>query len=518
MWRSLYKYFTIMITVNKVIKINGTSANAPYTYTWNITEAAPGCVSVDVVSGVIHNPTAQFINAEFTFVNSTCLTDSTVTLTITYVDKETGLGCSQTYPIEFEDPCDTFDVSSISYSAPGTFSVTVTGGTPGYNYVWVYDEDLFRTRGNTNKNTIELNYIGEGTPPEQTNIQVTVTDQNGCQQTVSRNVVLCHPTLPNTTIFLGCNPDGSGNSINTSVCITPTLCPNTSIDWTTFTTISSNPNLKVQQLGPLFNTCGQGSKRLKVYTSSPLPEGIYTVGMHVTDTNGFQSNIGSLLVSIPACGPEYQPITTMEAPTFTIGCDLEIGDIFYIDLEAYVESVNEIDWSSFLFIDGGSPTAGPITTAGGATVTWNESTRQIEYEVAALTGTDSFIWTICDIEGNCAKSSTYAIYLECATAPVASDDTECGACNAEVEHDIIANDTVNGQLVNVEITSAPTNGIAVFNHDYASPRILYTGNQYFTGADSYTYQITNSFGLTDTATVTVNVICAGEDVQIAVCE
>jgi hypothetical protein len=507
-----------MITVHKTIQLlPGPNDIGPYNYTWNITEAAAGCVSLPAnqVTGTISNPSTQLVEADFSFFNSTCLTDSTITLTVTYNGGE----CVTVLPVTFTDPCSSFSLSEITYVSPNTLSVVASGGNPGYNYTWSVDPDIFEITGNSNAGTININYIGTGNPPEQTSVQVVVSDSNGCSATASRNIALCSPTVPNKSVFMTCNPDSSGNSHNANVCIKPEPCPNSSIDWSTFTAIPSNPAISVNLYSPIQSLpCGQGARRLLIFTTSPLPEGIYTIDYHVSDVNGIQSNTGSILVSIPACTEGTSPIMIAEAPTFTVECSAEIGDIHYIDVENYVTSNADIDWSSLLFIDSGTPTAGPLTTSGGATVTWNESTRQIEYEIPALTGTDSFTWTICDVNGFCAESAAYAIKLACDEPPVAVDDTECGVCNESTEHDIIANDTVNGQLIAVDIISTPANGVAVFNSNFSSPRILYTGNQNYTGSDSYTYRITNDAGLTDTATVTVNVICAGEDVQVAVCE
>jgi hypothetical protein len=231
---------------------------------------------------------------------------------------------------------------------------------------------------------------------------------------------------------------------------------------------------------------------------------------------------GALNLVVPDCPVAITPISINAQAPFQVTCDYGVNDIFYIGpVSTFVTNAgpNAIDWTSFKFIDqtDGSLT-GVLTTPLGAEVTFNQSTLNIEYEVPATSGTDSFTWTVCDTQGNCAQSATYAIVLDCSPVPTATNDAECSACGETSEHDVLANDDVNGVLINLSIVAAPSNGSAVFNGSFSSPRVLYTPNANYSGTDTYEYSITNDQGNTDTATVTVTVQCAGQDSSISVCQ
>ena len=89
--------------------------------------------------------------------------------------------------------------------------------------------------------------------------------------------------------------------------------------------------------------------------------------------------------------------------------------------------------------------------------------------------------------------------------PLAVDDEANTNDNVAVIIDVAANDSdVDGNLdvTSVTVTSPASNGTANSNGDGT---VTYTPNTNFLGTDSFTYEIADSNGLTDTATVTVEV-------------
>jgi len=93
--------------------------------------------------------------------------------------------------------------------------------------------------------------------------------------------------------------------------------------------------------------------------------------------------------------------------------------------------------------------------------------------------------------------------------PVAMDDTVNTTENMEVKIDVLANDVGDKLFVQDIIGLGPSNGAAVIDEDGAG--ILYTPNEEFCETDSFGYEVIDGQNKTDTATVTVNVICDGSD-------
>ena len=84
--------------------------------------------------------------------------------------------------------------------------------------------------------------------------------------------------------------------------------------------------------------------------------------------------------------------------------------------------------------------------------------------------------------------------------PVAYDQTVGTTQNTSVAITLIAADP-DGDPLTYTIASAPANGIV----SGTGPDITYTPNADFTGADTFTYEVTDSAGSTASATVTINV-------------
>ncbi|MCB4457290.1 Ig-like domain-containing protein, partial [Leisingera sp. McT4-56] len=88
------------------------------------------------------------------------------------------------------------------------------------------------------------------------------------------------------------------------------------------------------------------------------------------------------------------------------------------------------------------------------------------------------------------------------TAPAASDDSASAAHDTAVVLDVLANDSdADGDPLTVTAVTAPSNGTAVINADNT---ITYTPDAGFTGADSFTYTVSDGTDI-DTATATVTV-------------
>jgi large repetitive protein len=117
------------------------------------------------------------------------------------------------------------------------------------------------------------------------------------------------------------------------------------------------------------------------------------------------------------------------------------------------------------------------------------------------TGADSFIYTVTDAAG---QTSTATVTLSVTAGPVppsASDDTIPAVAGVPTSWaSVLGNDT--GTSITVTSFTQPSHGTVTIS---PSGVVTYTGTAGFTGPDSFTYTITDSNGLTATATVRLNV-------------
>ena len=240
----------------------------------------------------------------------------------------------------------------------------------------------------------------------------------------------------------------------------------------------------------------------------------YTGSYSVATVEGLRTTLGTINFTVIAC--EEMDTLVIPDAVFQIDCDAIVTDIFEINIEEAIfvtQPTVTIDWDTWEIVTPPTPLSPSITLT-----TNMAGDHIIEYEIPAVTGSDSFSWTVCDTEGNCAVASVFTILLDCATAPTANNDTDCVACDDPVTIDVLTNDLGNGSplLINsIVIVSIPTKGTVVVPGDGT---VIYTPFPGETGADTFTYTVMNSTGETsNAATVTVNIACAGDNTTILTC-
>jgi len=117
--------------------------------------------------------------------------------------------------------------------------------------------------------------------------------------------------------------------------------------------------------------------------------------------------------------------------------------------------------------------------------------------VANFAGTDTFTYTLTDNFGQTATATVTVTVNPPGLNAV--NDTATTAASTPVTINVLANDTGTG--LTVTQVSAPANGSAVINAN----AVTYTPNAGFAGTDSFTYTVTDRFGQTAAATVTVTI-------------
>ena len=130
---------------------------------------------------------------------------------------------------------------------------------------------------------------------------------------------------------------------------------------------------------------------------------------------------------------------------------------------------------------------------------------------AAFTGTDTFTYQIDDGNGGTDTATVTVTVSAGNSAPTATNDTASTSQGNLITIDVLNNDSdPETDPLTLSVTANGSNGNAVVNNN-GTPAILtddtidYTPNAAFTGADTFTYQVDDGNGGTDTATVTVTV-------------
>jgi len=120
-------------------------------------------------------------------------------------------------------------------------------------------------------------------------------------------------------------------------------------------------------------------------------------------------------------------------------------------------------------------------------------------------GTDSFTYTVADGNGASDSATVTVTVYPVNDVPTASDDTAVTDEDTPVLVDLLANDMdVDGNLdpTTAVIQSGPANGTLVKNGDGL---FTYTPKPNFNGADNFDYQVCDTDGACDTATVNITV-------------
>ncbi|GEM_PF-1004026 len=119
-------------------------------------------------------------------------------------------------------------------------------------------------------------------------------------------------------------------------------------------------------------------------------------------------------------------------------------------------------------------------------------------------GPDNFDYEVCDADGDCDNANVDITVASVDDIPVANADGTSTDEDTDVTIDVLANDAGLGDGVNtVNIVTNPVNGTA--NVNAGSNTITYSPNTDFYGSDSLEYEICDTDGDCDTATVTISV-------------
>ncbi len=124
-------------------------------------------------------------------------------------------------------------------------------------------------------------------------------------------------------------------------------------------------------------------------------------------------------------------------------------------------------------------------------------------------GSDQFNYTIIDGNGGTDTATVYITVTSVNDRPVADDDySTVDEDSSDNQIDVLANDEdVDGDALEITDVSTPAHGNASHNSEY----VFYTPDPNYSGADQFSYTITDNNGGTDSATVYVTVTGINDD-------
>ncbi len=233
------------------------------------------------------------------------------------------------------------------------------------------------------------------------------------------------------------------------------------------------------------------------YTYTPAAgfNGTDTVDYTVTD--GALTDIGTLTISVGAVNDAPVAVddtaTTAEDTPLVSTVDLDANDI---DVDGDALTVTP---GTFATAEGGS-----ITIAADGSYTYTPATN--------FNGTDTVDYTVVDGNGGSDTGTLTITVTAVNDAPVAVDDVASTLVNTPVNNiNVLVNDSdvdnLNSELtVSSPVLTDPTQGVVSVNADGSLNFTPATG---VVGPVEITYTLTDPGGLSDTATLTVNVTSNG---------
>lgn len=152
-------------------------------------------------------------------------------------------------------------------------------------------------------------------------------------------------------------------------------------------------------------------------------------------------------------------------------------------------------------VDGDTLTLGTIGDASNGAIT-KSGNSLIYTPVAGFNGDDSFVYEVIDGKGGSATATVSLTINPINDAPTAGDDFATVLEDKSVTISVLNGDTdPDGDELSVTGVGGAANGMVVLDGN----EVTYTPNRDYVGSDSFTYDISDGKGGTDTGTVTVDV-------------
>ncbi len=372
---------------------------------------------------------------------------------------------------------------SVSAGAIDTFEIN--GLAPGTPYIAWIDNTVGAGRADTVLGVLDTHQVAVYTPNPgylgTDSFAYTVADQDGVSNmaTVSVTVV---PNLPPVAGDDAITVVGDRSTNINNQIFSNDFDPDGFINQANFTVVTApaNGTVAVDSFGQV------------VYTPAPGFNGTDSFAYTVTDQEGAVSNMATVSVTVV---PNQPPVAGDDAITVVGDRSTNINNQIFsndFDPDGFINQAN--------FTVVTAPANGTVAV---------DSFGQVVYTPApGFNGTDSFAYTITDSSGAVSNAATVSVTVVPNQPPVAGDDTlTADAGTGIVLTNLLANDfDPNGDpLSNINVVSGPSHGTIAFNSTVGA--LVYTPAPGYTGADSFTYTVTDSSNAaSNVATVNVNVL------------
>lgn len=195
-----------------------------------------------------------------------------------------------------------------------------------------------------------------------------------------------------------------------------------------------------------------------------------------------------LAAGATSSGHDFGFIQTLPAPVL-------VADVLKISVNTsgtVTPLANDTVDPSATIASTSAPAHGTVVDNGDGTYTYTPATDYV--------GTDAFTYTVTD---KSRQSATGTVTITVTAAPVANADTHTVRQAPATVLDVLSNDTGDAIALDAIVT-APSHGTA----SIAAGKISYTPAAGYVGADSFSYRIKDSLGLTASTTASITVQAA----------
>ena len=330
----------------------------------------------------------------------------------------------------------------------------------------------------------QIRYSHDGTNSTADQFTYTIADSN----TLLSNTATVSVNIQSSNVGPTANNDqatvGEGGTVNISVLANDTD-PDNAIDTASVIIVNTPTN----------GTASLGVGGVVIYTHDGSNTTVDSFTYRVSDVSGSPSGLATVSISItPSNDP---PVAQNDSAIVQSGTPKTIN-LATNDSD----SDDGLDLASIEIVSQPSQGTLSVNTNGTVTYDHNGSTNLV----------DSFTYRIRDLAGVPSNIATVQLTIErTALPPLTSPDSATVDEGGTVNITVLANDTARDNPINsasVTVVTPPTNGTATVN---SSGVIQYIHNGSETTADSFTYRVNDTTGLTSAiTTVSLGVVPVNE--------
>ena len=353
-----------------------------------------------------------------------------------------------------------------------TGKVTVAAGTPGGTYTLTYQISLNAAPANVDVATVTIKVL-------QADLGIT--------KTVTPNTVVAGQNVSYTITVTNAGPtEAQAVSVAdilstnlTNVTTTPTVGTWVAPNWTIGTLASgTNATLTI-------------SAKVLASFSGVLPNSA-TVTSTTPDPNANNNTANANLTVTALTGPTAQPDVA------TVNVNTSVTNSVWS---------NDIKGSGNIVASSVALVSGTQTNPTLGTFTVNPTTGDITFAAGSNPGTSAITYRITDTNG---LSSTSTLTVTIISGPTAVNDVASTSINSSVPIIVLSNDTKgSGDIVATSValvSGSQTNPtLGTFAVNPTTGVVTFTAND-APGTSAITYRITDTNGLTSTATITVTIL------------